>query len=90
MLSIREELENIPASAIFSGDKLLAMENDWNRHGYSVIPPVPDRCMNPEQYQRSGVLLPSGQRRRVSGRSAAERAKAEFDARMEELAAPAA
>ena len=38
MLAIREELENIPLCDI-QRDMLLAMENYWNRHGYSVIPP---------------------------------------------------
>ena len=42
--------------------------------------------MNPEQYQRSGVLLLSDKARRVSGDLFAN-AGAEFDARMEELAA---
>lgn len=69
MLAIREELENIPLCDI-QRDMLLAMENVLESAWLFRNTPRPGSLHESEQYQRSGVLLPSGQRRRVSGRSA--------------------
>ena len=74
MLAMKRELENIPLSDT-QRDMLLTMENVLEQAWVFRNTPVPDRCMNPENIAeyRAGLLY--------------DRAKAEFDARMEEIAA---
>ena len=83
---MKNELENIPLSDT-QRDMLLAMENVLEQAWIFRNTPVPDRCMNPEYI--SEVVYYFLQDKGAEYRSGLlyDRAKAEFDARMEEIAA---
>ena len=66
MLAIKSELENIPLSGT-QRDMLLAMENVLEQAWAFRNTPVPGPLYGPGEHQRGGLLLPSGQGRRVSG-----------------------
>lgn len=86
MLSIKSELENIPLCDI-QRDMLLAMENVLEQAWTFRSTSVPGRCMNPENI--SEVVYYFLQDKGAEYRSGLlyDRAKAEFDARMEEITA---
>ena len=86
MLAIREELENIPLCDI-QRDMLLAMENVLESAWLFRNTPVPDRCMNPNNISEVVYYFLQDKGAEYRGDLLYERAKAEFDARMEELAA---
>ena len=86
MLAIREELENIPLCDI-QRDMLLAMENVLESAWSFRNTPVPDRCMNPNNISEVVYYFLQDKGAEYRGDLLYERAKAEFDARMEELAA---
>ena len=66
---------------IFSGICYFRWKMYWNRHGYS------DRCMNPNNISEVVYYFLQDKGAEYRGDLLYERAKAEFDARMEELAA---
>lgn len=86
MLAMKRELENIPLSST-QRDMLLAMDNVLEQAWTFRNTPVPDRCMDPENI--SEVVYYFLQDKGAAYRAGLlyDRAKAEFDARMEELAA---
>lgn len=86
MLAIREELENIPLCDI-QRDMLLAVENVLESAWLFRNTPVPDRCMNPNNISEVVYYFLQDKGAEYRGDLLYERAKAEFDARMEELAA---
>ena len=79
MLAMKRELENIPLSDT-QRDMLLTMENVLEQAWTFRNTPVPDRCMNPENISEVVYYF-------LQDKGAEDRAKAEFDARMEEIAA---
>ena len=86
MLAIRDELENIPLCDI-QRNMLLAMENVLESAWSFRNTPVPDRCMNPNNISEVVYYFLQDKGAEYRGDLLYERAKAEFDARMEELAA---
>lgn len=86
MLAIKSELENIPLPAVQRA-MLLSMENVLEQAWTFRNTPVPDRCMDPENI--SEVVYYFLQDKGADYRAGLlyDRAKAEFDARMEELVA---
>lgn len=86
MLAIRDELENIPLCEI-QRDMLLSMENVLESAWAFRNTPVPDRCMNPNNTSEVVYYFLQDKGAEYRGDLLYERAKAEFDARMEELAA---
>lgn len=86
MLAIKSELENIPLPAVQRA-MLLSMENVLEQAWTFRNTPVPGRCMDPENI--SEVVYYFLQDKGADYRAGLlyNRAKAEFDARMEELAA---
>lgn len=85
ILAMKNELENIPLSGT-QRDMLLAMENVLEQAWTFRNTPIPNRCMNPENI--SEVIYYFLQDKGAEYRSGLlyNRAKAEFDARMEEIA----
>ena len=86
MLAIRDELANIPLCDI-QRDMLLSMENVLESAWSFRNTPVPDRCMNPNNISEVVYYFLQDKGAEYRGDLLYERAKAEFDARMEELAA---
>lgn len=86
MLAIRDELENIPLCDI-QRDMLLLMENVLESAWAFRNTPVPDRCMNPNNTSEVVYYFLQDKGAEYRGDLLYERAKAEFDARMEELSA---
>lgn len=86
MLAIRDELENIPLCEI-QRNMLLSMENVLESAWTFRNTPVPDRCMNPNNTSEVVYYFLQDKGAEYRGDLLDERAKAEFDARMEELAA---
>jgi len=86
MLAIRDELANIPLCEI-QRDMLLSMENVLESAWAFRNTPVPDRCMNPNNTSEVVYYFLQDRGAEYRGDLLYERAKAEFDARMEELAA---
>ena len=86
MLAIRDELINIPLCDI-QRNMLLSMENVLESAWSFRNTPVPDRCMNPNNISEVVYYFLQDKGAEYRGDLLYERAKAEFDARMEELAA---
>lgn len=86
MLAIRDELANIPLCDI-QRDMLLSMENVLESAWSFRNTPVPDRCMNPNNISEVVYYFLQDKGAEYRGDLLYARAKAEFDARMEELAA---
>ena len=86
MLAIRDELENIPLCDI-QRNMLLSMENVLESAWSFRNTPVPDRCMNPNNISEVVYYFLQDKGTEYRGDLLYERAKAEFDARMEELTA---
>lgn len=85
MLAIRDELENIPLCDI-QRNMLLSMENVLESAWLFRNTPVPDRCMNPNNISEVVYYFLQAKGAEYRGDLLYARAKAEFDARMEELA----
>lgn len=86
MLSIKNELENIPLCDV-QRDMLLAMENVLEQACAFRSTPVPGRCMNPKNISEVAYYFLQDKGAEYRGDLLYDRAKAEFDARMEEIAA---
>ena len=86
MLAIKNELENIPLSGT-QRDMLLAMENVLEQAWAFRNTPVPGRCMNPENISEVVYYFLQDKGAEYRAGLLYDRAKAEFDARMEEIAA---
>lgn len=86
MLSIKNELENIPLCDV-QRDMLLAMENVLEQACAFRSTPVPGRCMNPKNISEVVYYFLQDKGAEYRGDLLYDRAKAEFDARMEEIAA---
>lgn len=86
MLAIKSELENIPLNGM-QRDMLLAMENVLEQAWAFQNTPVPDRCMNPENISEVVYYFLQDKGAEYRADLLYDRAKAEFDARMEEIAA---
>ena len=83
MLAIRDELINIPLCDI-QRNMLLSMENVLESAWSFRNTPVPDRCMNPNNISEVVYYFLQDKGAEYRGDLLYERAKAEFDARMEE------
>lgn len=86
MLAIRDELINIPLCDI-QRNMLLSMENVLESAWSFRNTPVPDRCMNPNNISEVVYYFLQDKGAEYRGDLLYARAKAEFGARMEELAA---
>lgn len=86
ILAIRDELENIPLCEI-QRDILLSMENVLESAWAFRNTPVSDRCMDPNNTSEVVYYFLQDKGAEYRGDLLYERAKAEFDAHMEELAA---
>ena len=86
ILAIKNELENIPLSGT-QRDMLLAMENVLEQAWTFRNTPVPDRCMNPENISEVVYYFLQDKGAEYRAGLLYDRAKAEFDTRMEEIAA---
>lgn len=86
MLAIKSELENIPLSDT-QRDMLLAMDNVLEQVWTFRNTPVPDRCMDPENISEVVYYFLQDKGAGYRADLLYNRAKAEFDARMEEIAA---
>ena len=86
MLAMKRELENIPLSDT-QRDMLLTMENVLEQAWVFRNTPVPDRCMNPENISEVVYYFLQDKGAEYRAGLLYDRAKAEFDARMEEIAA---
>lgn len=86
MLAMKRELENIPLSDT-QRDMLLTMENVLEQAWAFRNTPVPDRCMNPENISEVVYYFLQDKGAEYRAGLLYDRAKAEFDARMEEIAA---
>ena len=86
MLAIRDELANIPLCEI-QRDMLLSMENVLESAWSFRNTLIPNRCMNPNNISEVVYYFLQDKGIEYRGDLLYERAKAEFDARMEELAA---
>ena len=86
MLAIKSELENIPLSDT-QRDMLLAMDNVLEQAWTFRNTPVPDRCMDPENISEVVYYFLQDKGAGYRADLLYNRAKAEFDARMEEIAA---
>lgn len=86
MLAMKRELENIPLSDT-QWDMLLTMENVLEQAWVFRNTPVPDRCMNPENISEVVYYFLQDKGTEYRADLLYDRAKAEFDARMEEIAA---
>ena len=84
MLAMKRELENIPLSDT-QRDMLLTMENVLEQAWVFRNTPVPDRCMNPENFSEVGYYFLQDKGAEYRAGLLYDRAKAEFDARMEEI-----
>ena len=84
MLAIRDELENIPLCDI-QRDMLLSMENVLESAWLFRNTSVPDRCMNPNNISEVVYYYLMGEGIRYRRQLLYDRAKAEFDTRMDEL-----
>lgn len=83
---MKNELENIPLSDT-QRDMLLAMENVLEQAWIFRNTPVPNRCMNPENISEVVYYFLQDKGAEYRADLLYNRAKAEFDARMEEIAA---
>lgn len=86
MLAIKSELENIPLSDT-QRDMLLAMDNVLEQAWTFRNTPVPDRCMDPENISEVVYYFLQDKGAGYRADLLYNRAKAEFDACMEEIAA---
>ena len=86
MLAMKRELENIPLSDT-QRDMLLAMDNVLEQAWTFRNTPVPDRCMDPENISEVVYYFLQDKGAGYRADLLYNRAKAEFDARMEEIAA---
>lgn len=86
MLAMKSELENIPLSGT-QRDMLLGMENVLEQAWTFRNAPVPDRCMNPENISEVVYYFLRDRGAEYRANLLYDRAKAEFDARMAEIAA---
>lgn len=86
MLAIKSELENIPLSST-QRDMLLSMKNVLEQAWAFQNTPVPDRCMDPENISEVVYYFLQDRGAEYRANLLYDRAKAEFDARMEEIAA---
>lgn len=86
MLSIKNELENIPLCDV-QRDMLLAMENVLEQACAFRSTHVPGRCMNPKNISEVVYYFLQDKGAEYRGDLLYDRAKAEFDARLEEIAA---
>ena len=86
MLAMKRELENIPLSDT-QRDMLLTMENVLEQAWVFRNTPVPDRCMNPENISEVVYYFLQDKGAEYRAGLLYDRAKAEFDACMEEIAA---
>ena len=84
MLAMKNELENIPLSDT-QRDMLLAMENVLEQAWIFRNTPVPNRCMNPENISEVVYYFLQDKGAEYRADLLYNRAKAEFDARMEEI-----
>lgn len=86
MLAIKSELESIPLSDM-QRDMLLAMENVLEQAWAFRNTPVPGRCMSQENISEVVYYFLQDKGAGYRADLLYDRAKAEFDARMEEIAA---
>ena len=86
MLAMKRELENIPLSDT-QRDMLLTMENVLEQAWAFRNTPVPDRCMNPENISEVVYYFLQDKGAEYRAGLLYDRAKAEFDVRMEDIAA---
>ena len=86
MLAIKNELENITLNGM-QRDMLLAMENVLEQAWTFRNTPVLGRCMNPENISEVVYYFLQDKGAEYRAGLLYDRAKAEFDARMEEIAA---
>lgn len=85
MLAVKSELENLPLCDV-QRDMLLRMENVLEQAWTFRTIPVPERCMDPENVSEVVYYFLQDKGAKYRGDLLYDRAKAEFDARMDEIA----